>query len=263
MKLLKFASVFLTISISIIANAQEMKSAPKATKEAAFDYVVEQFADIRVLRYQIPGWDNLTLKEKKFVYYLTQAGTAGRDIMWDQHYKYNLKIRKALEQIYLTYKGDKNTADWKNFEIYLKRVWFSNGIHHHYSSDKIKPAFSKDYFASLLKATKTNLEPTIEAILFNEEDAKKVNLEESKGLLAGSAINFYDKGITVQEVEDFYAKMTSPDPNKPHSYGLNSKVIRNTKGQLEEKVWKSGGMYGAAIDKIIFWLEKEKKTKFL
>ena len=256
MKLLKFASVFLTISISIIANAQEMKSAPKATKEAAFDYVVEQFADIRVLRYQIPGWDNLTLKEKKFVYYLTQAGTAGRDIMWDQHYKYNLKIRKALEQIYLTYKGDKNTADWKNFEIYLKRVWFSNGIHHHYSSDKIKPAFSKDYFASLLKATKTNLEPTIVAILFNEEDAKKVNLEESKGLLAGSAINFYDKGITVQEVEDFYAKMTSPDPNKPYSYGLNSKVIRNTEGQLEEKVWKSGGMYGAAIDKIIFWLEK-------
>lgn len=256
MKLLKFASVFLTISISIIANAQEMKTAPKATKEAAFDYVVEQFADIRVLRYQIPGWDNLTLKEKKFVYYLTQAGTAGRDIMWDQHYKYNLKIRKALEQIYLTYKGDKNTADWKNFEIYLKRVWFSNGIHHHYSSDKIKPAFSKDYFASLLKATKTNLEPTIVAILFNEEDAKKVNLEESKGLLAGSAINFYDKGITVQEVEDFYAKMTSPDPNKPYSYGLNSKVIRNTKGQLEEKVWKSGGMYGAAIDKIIFWLEK-------
>lgn len=256
MKLLKFASVFLTISISIIANAQEMKTAPKATKEAAFDYVVEQFADIRVLRYQIPGWDNLTLKEKKFVYYLTQAGTAGRDIMWDQHYKYNLKIRKALEQIYLTYKGDKNTADWKNFEIYLKRVWFSNGIHHHYSSDKIKPAFSKDYFASLLKATKTNLEPTIEAILFNEEDAKKVNLEESKGLLAGSAINFYDKGITVQEVEDFYAKMTSPDPNKPYSYGLNSKVIRNTEGQLEEKVWKSGGMYGAAIDKIIFWLEK-------
>lgn len=256
MKLLKFASVFLTISISIIANAQEMKTAPKATKEAAFDYVVEQFADIRVLRYQIPGWDNLTLKEKKFVYYLTQAGTAGRDIMWDQHYKYNLKIRKALEQIYLTYKGDKNTADWKNFEIYLKRVWFSNGIHHHYSSDKIKPAFSKDYFASLLKATKTNLEPTIVAILFNEEDAKKVNLEESKGLLAGSAINFYDKGITVQEVEDFYAKMTSPDPNKPYSYGLNSKVIRNTEGQLEEKVWKSGGMYGAAIDKIIFWLEK-------
>ena len=256
MKLLKFASVFLTISISIIANAQEMKTAPKATKEAAFDYVVEQFADIRVLRYQIPGWDNLTLKEKKFVYYLTQAGTAGRDIMWDQHYKYNLKIRKALEQIYLTYKGDKNTADWKNFEIYLKRVWFSNGIHHHYSSDKIKPAFSKDYFASLLKATKTNLEPTIVAILFNEEDAKKVNLEESKGLLAGSAINFYDKGITVQEVEDFYAKMTSPDPNKPYSYGLNSKVIRNTKGQLEEKIWKSGGMYGAAIDKIIFWLEK-------
>jgi len=258
MKLLKFASVFLTISISIIANAQEKKMATKEAKEASFDYVVEQFADIRVLRYQIPGWDNLTLKEKKLVYYLTQAGTAGRDIMWDQHYKYNLKIRKALEHIYTSFKGDKSTADWKNFEIYLKRVWFSNGIHHHYSSDKIKPAFSKDYFASLLKVTKTSLEPTIVAILFNEEDAKKVNLDESKGLLSGSAINFYDKGITVKEVEDFYSKMTSPDPNKPYSYGLNSKVVRNAKGQLEEKVWKSGGMYGPAIDKIIFWLEKAK-----
>jgi len=259
MKLLNFASVFLTLSISLIANAQEKKlEAKEARSEATFDYVVEQFADIRVLRYQIPGWDNLTLKEKKLVYYLTQAGTAGRDIMWDQHYKYNLKIRKALEHIYSTYKGDKTNADWKNFEIYLKRVWFSNGIHHHYSSDKIKPAFSKDYFKSLLKATKTNLEPTIVAILFNDEDAKKVNLDESKGLLSGSAINFYDKGITVKEVEDFYAKMTSPDPSKPYSYGLNSKVIRNVNGQLEEKVWKSGGMYGPAIDKIIFWLDKAK-----
>ena len=144
---------------------------------------MEQFADIKVLRYQIPGWQNLTLKEQKLVYYLTQASLSGRDIMWDQNYKYNLKIRKALEHIYQNYKGDKTSEDWKKFEIYLKRVWFSNGIHHHYSTDKIKPGFSEAYFNSLMKSTKTNLSPTIAAIIFNEVDTKKVNLEESKGLL--------------------------------------------------------------------------------
>lgn len=257
MKLQKFILIFITVSFSIICNAQITKTTIiKTSEKAPFEYVVEQFADIKVLRYQIPGWENLTLKEQKLVYYLTQAGTAGRDIMWDQHYKYNLKIRKALEHIYQNYKGDKTTEDWKNFEIYLKRVWFSNGIHHHYSSDKIKPGFSKDYFTTLMKATKTILSPTIADIIFNDVDAKKVNLDESKGLLEGSAINFYDKGIVAKEVENFYAKKTSPDPKKPYSYGLNSKLIRNAKGQLEEKVWKSKGMYGAAIDKIIYWLEK-------
>ncbi|OXA92639.1 dihydrofolate reductase [Flavobacterium hydatis] len=242
-----------------MCNAQVANTAvSKTNNEKPFDFTVEQFADIKVLRYQIPGWESLTLKEQELVYYLTQAGTAGRDIMWDQNYKNNLKIRKALEQIYVSYKGDKKSTDWKNFEIYLKRVWFSNGIHHHYSNEKIKPDFSQEYFAGLLKATKTKLSPEVTAILFNDEDSKKVNLDESKGLLAGSAINFYDKGITLQEAEDFYKKQTSPDPKKPISYGLNSKLVKNAKGQLEEKVWKSGGMYGAAIDKIIFWLEKAK-----
>ncbi|MEA9414435.1 dipeptidyl-peptidase 3 family protein [Flavobacterium sp. PL02] len=259
MKLLKAAGFFMTVGVSVLCNAQVANTTvSKTNNEKTFDFTVEQFADIKVLRYQIPGWENLTLKEQELVYYLTQAGTAGRDIMWDQNYKNNLKIRKALEQIYVSYKGDKKSTDWKNFEIYLKRVWFSNGIHHHYSNEKIKPDFSKEYFAGLLKATKTKLSPEVTAILFNNEDSKKVNLDESKGLLAGSAINFYDKGITLQEAEDFYKKQTSPDPKKPVSYGLNSKLVKNAKGQLEEKVWKSGGMYGAAIDKIIFWLEKAK-----
>lgn len=259
MKLLKAAGIFMTVGISVICNAQVSNTSTlKTNEDKPFDFIVEQFADIKVLRYQIPGWENLTLKEQELVYYLTQAGTAGRDIMWDQNYKNNLKIRKALEQVYVNYKGDKKSADWKNFEIYLKRVWFSNGIHHHYSNEKIKPDFSKEYFAGLLKATKTKLSPEVTAVLFNNEDSKKVNLDESKGLLAGSAINFYDKGITLQEAEAFYKKQTSPDPKKPISYGLNSKLVKNAKGQLEEKVWKSGGMYGAAIDKIIFWLEKAK-----
>lgn len=216
----------------------------------------DKFADIQVLKYDIPGWEKLTLKEKKLVYYLAQAGYSGRDIYWDQNYKYNLKIRAALENIYHTYKGDKNSDDWMKFEIYLKRVWFSNGIHHHYSNDKIKPGFSQGYFQKLLKETKTNLDGSIVEVLFNDVDAKKVNLDETKGLIQSSAVNFYGRNITAKNVEDFYNAMKSPDPHRPLSFGLNSKLYRNESGKLEEKVWKSGGMYGAAIDKITYWLEK-------
>jgi dipeptidyl-peptidase-3 len=261
MKLLRITGIFMTLAVSAICNAQVEKTRDTNKKQkTSFEYVVEQFSDIKVLRYQIPGWENLTLKEQKLVYYLTQAGTSGRDIMWDQNYRYNLEIRKALENIYQNYKGDKTIADWGNFEIYLKRVWFSNGIHHHYSNEKIQPEFSEAYFALLLKETNTKLEPSIAAVIFNDVDSKKVNLDESKGLLAGSAINFYEKGITLKEAEDFYAKKTSPDATKPYSYGLNSKLVRSSNGQLEEKVWKSNGMYGAAIDKIIYWLEKAQSV---
>jgi dipeptidyl-peptidase-3 len=142
MKLLKSAGFFMAVAVSVVCNAQNEKTTTVKSKETpSFNYLVEQFSDIKVLRYQISGWEALTLKEQKLVYYLTQAGTSGRDIMWDQNYKNNLKIRKALENVYQNYKGDKNVADWKNFEIYLKRVWFSNGIHHHYSNEKIKPDF--------------------------------------------------------------------------------------------------------------------------
>ncbi|WP_339654715.1 dihydrofolate reductase [Flavobacterium frigidarium] len=262
MKLQKIAGILLTAGLVAACNTQKpvAETTVKMQDAKAFDYVVEQFADIKVLRYQIPGWENLSLKEQKLVYYLTQAGTSGRDIMWDQNYRNNLKIRKALENIYQNYTGDKKSNDWTNFEIYLKRVWFSNGIHHHYSNDKIKPEFSPAYLSGLMKATNTVLEADVVAILFNDVDDKKVNLDESKGLLAGSAINFYDKGITLKEAEDFYAKKTNTDPKKPLSYGLNSKLVRNADGTLEEKVWKSNGMYGAAIDKIIYWLEKAKSV---
>lgn len=216
----------------------------------------EKFADIEVLHYDIPGWDKLTLKEKKLVYYLAQAGYSGRDIYWDQNYRFNLKIRAALENIYTTYNGDKTSEEWKAFEVYLKRVWFSNGIHHHYSNDKIKPNFSQNFFQQLLAETKTNLDGSIVELLFNDVDAKKVNLDESKDFVAGSAVNFYGQNITTAEVHNFYAQMSSEDSLRPISYGLNSKLIKNEQGKLVEKVWKSGGMYGSAIDKIIYWLEK-------
>jgi dipeptidyl-peptidase-3 len=260
MKLQTFVGVIAATALFVSCKNEEAKPVDehKTSVEVPFEYEAEQFADIKVLRYKISNWENLNLKEKELVYYLTQAGTAGRDIYWDQNYKDNLKIRKALEQIYQNYTGDKENADWKNFEIYLKRVWFANGIYHHYSMEKIKPDFSQSYIEQLLKDTKTALAPEIVAVLFNEKDHKKVNLDEAKGLIAGSAVNFYEKGISEKDVENFYKAIKPVDQNRPYSYGINSKLVRNASGKIEEKVWKSGGMYGAAIDKVIYWLEKAK-----
>lgn len=238
----------------------QIKTEPTTQTETSEGFTtnsVDRFADIEVLKYEVPSWNNLTLKEKEYVYYLSQAGYAGRDIIWDQNYRHNLAIRRALEHIYQNFKGDKNSKDWKNFEIYLKRIWFSNGIHHHYSNEKMRPDFSQAYFNDLLKSTGTPLQASIAEVLFNNVDTKKVNLDLAKGLLKGSAVNFYGEGITSAEAEEFYAAMKSPDAQRPLSTGLNSKLVKED-GQLKEKVWKSGGMYGAAIDQIIYWLEKAK-----
>jgi len=227
-------------------------------KEAAteFEYVVEQFADIKVLRYQIPGFDELSLKQKQLVYYLSQAGMVGRDIMYDQNYRHNLKIRRALEQVYQNYEGDKTSEDWGKFETYLKRIWFANGIHHHYSNDKFIPEFSKEYFDTLLSETATELKGEAYDVIFNNADAKKVNLDESKGLIKGSAINFYSPNVTAEDVDKFYAARIDRTDDTPIEYGLNSKLVKNDDGTLEEKVWKVGGMYSDSIEKIVFWLEK-------
>ncbi|GHA28270.1 dihydrofolate reductase [Salinimicrobium marinum] len=228
-----------------------------AVQNEDFSNQVDEFADIKILRYQIPGWENLSLKEQQLVYYLTQAGLSGRDIMWDQNYRHNLKIRGALESIYTLYEGDREAEEWKAFETYLKRVWFSNGIHHHYSNDKLKPGFSKEYFDQLLSETETELTGEAYEVVFNDKDMKKVNLDESKGLVEGSAVNFYGENISEVEVAAFYSRKQSPDPDKPIAFGLNSKLVKEN-GQLVEKVWKSGGMYGEAIDEIIVWLEKAR-----
>jgi dipeptidyl-peptidase-3 len=227
----------------------------EVVEQAEFNYNVDQFADLRILRYQIPSWEDLSLKEQKLVYYLTQAGLEGRDIMWDQNYRHNLAIRKALENVYTTYVGDKTTEDWKNFETYLKRVWFSNGIHHHYSNDKIKPDFSPEYLKTLLADTNTTLEGEAFDVIFNDKDSKKVNQAKGVDNVALSAVNFYGPNVTNSDVESFYAKKKSPNPDKPLSYGLNSQLVKEN-GVLKERVYKSGGLYGAAIDKIIVWLEK-------
>ncbi|WP_431165922.1 dipeptidyl-peptidase 3 family protein [Tenacibaculum halocynthiae] len=246
-----------SILFSCGVDTKKEATTTKETKTTDFEYVVEQFADIKVLRYQIPGFKELTLKEKQLVYYLTQAGLAGRDIMWDQNYRHNLEIRNALEAINTTFKGDKKSKDYVAFKTYLKRIWFSNGIHHHYSNDKLKPEFSKEYLESLLKETNTTLSPEALEVIFNNEDTKKVNKKAGVDNVLASAINFYSPDITSKDVEDFYAKAYKGPEGKPIEAGLNSKLVREN-GILVEKVWKSGGMYGAAIDKIIYWLEKAK-----
>ncbi|WP_282071540.1 dipeptidyl-peptidase 3 family protein [Polaribacter atrinae] len=226
--------------------------------ETEFTYSVEQFADVKVLRYKIPGFEELTLKEKELVYYLTQAGLSGRDIMWDQNYRYNLSIRKALENINQNYTGDRESDEFKSFKTFLKRVWFSNGIHHHYSNDKLKPAFTKEYFTEdLLKNSNTELSSEIIEILFNDADNKKVNKKSGVDNILSSAINFYGPDITDKDVAEFYKTAYKGSKEQPIEAGLNSKLVREN-GKLVEKVWKSGGMYGAAIDNIIGWLEKAR-----
>ncbi|MHC1707552.1 MAG: dihydrofolate reductase [Bacteroidales bacterium] len=262
MKKLIIMSLVVTTGLLISCSPKEKKA-----EEKDFKYLVEQFADLKVMRYQVPGFDSLTADQKKLIYYLSQAALCGRDIIWDQNYKYNLPVRKTLENIYTTYSGDKTTEEWKNFEIYLKRVWFSNGIHHHYASEKFIPDFSREYFTDLVKKSDQSGFPVKEGetldqmmvvllpVIFDSTIApKKVNLDAENDLLLSSAVNFYE-GVTEKEVETFYAGMKKADDPEPVSLGLNSKVVKEN-GKVVEKTWKLGGMYSQAIEKIIFWLEK-------
>lgn len=261
---IKYLLFFTIAALMSFSCADEKKdSGPNSdatevvSEDGNFEYNVDQFADLKILRYQINGWEELTLKEQKLVYYLTQAGLAGRDIIWDQNYRHNLTIRKALENIYTNYEGDKESDDWKNFEIYLKRVWFSSGIHHHYSNAKFEPEFSSDYLKKLLSTTNTSLEGDAFDVIFNEVDSKKVDRGRDVDNVLASAVNMYGPNVTNADVEGFYSNMKSPDPDKPFSYGLNSQLVKEN-GVLKERVYKSGGLYGQAIDEIVKWLELAK-----
>ena len=241
---------------------------PKTTAEAEkFDYTVEQFADLQILRYRVPGFEDLSLKQKELVYYLTEAALQGRDILFDQNGKYNLTIRRMLEAVYTGYKGDKNTPDFKAMEVYLKRVWFSNGIHHHYGSEKFVPGFTPEFFrqdvhsvdaATLPLAERQPVEPLCEEVFTVIFDPtvmpKRVNQAAGEDLVLTSACNYYD-GVTQQEAEDFYNALKNPQDETPVSYGLNSRLVKED-GKIQEKVWKVGGLYGQALEKIVYWLKK-------
>ena len=250
---IKSLLIAIFISAFLLNCTTEKEDYYTPSSENEFEYKIDQFADLKIIRYQIPGWDELTLKEKKLVYYLTQAGLSGRDIMYDQNYRHNLAIRSALENIYTNYTGDRSSDDWMEFETYLKRVWFSNGIHHHYSNDKLKPGFSSDYLSELMEATATELIAEAFEVIFNDKDSKKVNLSKDADNVLLSAVNFYGPDVTSNDVESFYAEVKSPDPTKPLSHGLNSKLVKED-GVLKEITYKSGGLYGAAIDQITKWL---------
>ena len=254
----KHLLLFTLALVLLSCNTDQPVYSEESTSDE-FEWTADKFADLKILRYQVPGFDQLSLKQKQLVYYLTEAGYAGRDIMYDMNYRHNLDIRNGLENIVREYDGERDTEPWDKFMTYVKRVWFSNGIHHHYSMDKFMPECSRAYFDELLEATNTDLSEEIVDIIFDPEiDNKKVNLDVSKGLVLGSAVNFYDPDITEEEVRAFYENVIDKSNKEPISYGLNSKLVRREDGTLHEEVWRSGGMYGPAIDKIIFWLEKAK-----
>ena len=255
------------ISTLSISCSNSPKSFSGIAEPDTFTYFVEQFADLRILRYQVPGFDTLSLKQKKLIYYLSQAALAGRDIIFDQNGRYNLAIRRTLEAIVESYKGDRNSQEFKNFMVYTKRVWFSNGIYHHYAKDKFIPDFSQDYFKQLIDQTDktklpvekgksvTALLDTIMPVMFDPDKlAKKVCQDTGKDLVLNSAVNFY-QGVNEKEVEDFYGKMKNPNDTEPVSYGLNSKLVKEH-GKIVEEVYKLDGLYGPAIAEIVKWLEK-------
>ncbi len=266
---MKYSSFLIASSLVLAVSAcnQQSKEGNGSSKSAdsAFNVEAESFADLQVLRYQVPGFDKLTLQQKKLAYYLSEAALCGRDITYDQRGKYNLTIRKTLENIYATYNGDKNTKAWEQFKEYCGRFWFSNGNHHHYGNEKFIPACSFEYFSELVKGSNSSGFPylsnetqpafleRIKPYVFDVNfQPKLVDLTEGKDNVAASSNNFYE-GVTQNEVEAFYAKFDTRG-NAP-SWGLNSKVIKEN-GQVTEKVWKIGGMYSAALEKVVYWLKK-------
>ena len=227
---------------------------PAMAQEKPFDYHVDRFADIEVLRYKVPDFENLTLNQKLLVYYLTEAAINGRDILWDQNGELNLQLRPVLETIYVNYKDDRNAADFKNFETYLKQVWFGNGIHHHYSTDKFVPKFPRAFFEEQFKANNLGDEAKMnllaEAIFNPTLYAKRVNQADGQDLIRTSANNLYDNTVTQKEVEDYYAALKDTTDLTPISYGLNARVAK-VDGKVVEQRYKLGGLYSDAIAKIM------------
>ena len=264
------------LMIAIGLTAALMGCTPKEPQQVEepkeeFKFLVDQFADLRIMRYQIPDWDQLTVQQKAYLYDLGEAAKCGRDILADQNFKYNLCIRKTIEAVINSYQGDRECADFQNFMVYAKRVFFSNGIHHHYAEDKFFPEISEAYFAELVKGSDAAQLPLNEGetvdefvafltpVLFDPNLYNKRRGSE-EDIIAHSAVNFYEGGITKQEAEAFYNAMRVPGDQTPISYGLNSKLVKEADGTIHEEVYKADGLYGEAIKAIIGWLEKANEV---
>ncbi|MDR1407146.1 MAG: dipeptidyl peptidase 3 [Tannerella sp.] len=253
---------------AFLAACTHREEKPAATQADDFQYTVDRFADIEVLRYQAPGFESLSLSQKQLLYHLSEAALMGRDILFDQNNRYNLAIRRALEAICRHYDGDRNTPDFSALEIYLKQVWFAGGIHHHYAGDKFAPAFTPAFFEQCIRRLDKSFVPVrdgqtvdewleeIAPVIFQPEImSKRVVQSGDDDLIAASANNYYGEGVTMAEVEAFYAGLKKPDDATPVSYGLNSRLVKEH-GAIVEKIWKTGGLYTQAIEKIAAELEK-------
>lgn len=261
------------IAASLTTACHNNKSQTEAIpEEKPFEFVVDRFADIEIMRYRVDDWDSLSLRQKELVYYLSEAACCGRDILFDQNCEANLLVKSTINNIIRHYNGDKDCENWQNFMVYAKRFWFSNGIHHHYANDKFFPEISPEYFQELLNQADAKQFPLQEGesvehfkaeitdIIFNSERyPNKICQNSELDLVVNSAGNFYS-GVTEKEVEAYYHQLeaTYPqaDPERPVSFGLNSKVVKGTDGKVYEDVYKADGLYGKAISKIIYWLEK-------
>ncbi|MGB6046866.1 MAG: dihydrofolate reductase [Flavobacteriales bacterium] len=257
----RLLSAFLLLPLLISCGGPDSGSSSSNTADTlatdTFKWEVDQFGDVRILRYQVPGWEQLSLQQKKLAYYLTMAGLSARDIIWDQNYRHNLTVRRALEKIIKDYKGERSGAEWDAFMVYAKEIFFANGIHHHYGMDKFTPEFPRAYMDSLVAASGAKLPNEVADILFDPTiDAKKVSLDKDKDLVLASAVNFYGDDVNAKEVEAFYTAKEVKGDTTPLSFGLNSKLVRGKDGKLMEQTWKIGGMYGAALQESVKWLEQ-------
>ena len=253
---MKFVFKMITIAGLAAALVSCSDKTEKTAQNGDFKYLVDEFADLKIMRYQVPGWDELSLQQKKYVYHLAEAAKYGRDIIWMQNCKDNLAVRKVVENIIANYKGDRECADYKAFETYAKRLFFSNGIHHHYAEDKFFPECPQEYFASLMTAVGNEAEcAVLLPVIYDPAVYPARKVMDGQDIVAESAVNFYE-GVTREEVEALYASMIDPEDKTPVSYGLNSRVVKGEDGVVREEVYKVGGLYGPALEKIIAELEK-------
>ncbi len=245
--------------ITLASAAGVMACSQGEKKSSDFKYLIDEFADIKIMRYQIPGWDNLSFKQKEYLYHLSEAAKFGWDIYWDQNCKDNLAVRKVLQNILENYKGDRNCKDFQDFTVYAKRVFFSSGIHHHYAEDKFFPECGEEYFKSLMEAVGESEKcATLLPVIYSKElYAQRRSSSKTGDIVALSSVNFYE-GVTRDEVEKYYAGITDKNDPEPISYGLNTKVVKGPDGQIREEAWKVGGIYGPALEKICEELEKAK-----
>ena len=253
---MKFVFKMITIAGLAAALVSCSDKTEKTAQNGDFKYLVDEFADLKIMRYQVPGWDELSLQQKKYVYHLAEAAKYGRDIIWMQNCKDNLAVRKVVENIIANYKGDRDCADYKAFETYAKRLFFSNGIHHHYAEDKFFPECPQEYFASLMTAVGNEAEcAVLLPVIYDPAVYPARKVMDGKDIVAESAVNFYE-GVTREEVEALYASMIDPEDKTPVSYGLNSRVVKGEDGVVREEVYKIGGLYGKALEKICKELKK-------